>query len=82
MKEFKKGSIIELDSAPLYNHGCVDKAEFMVLSDTAMAICVEVTSCHNCWVMEHDKNHVFYELGQLVSVKELTSLSSFVRDEE
>lgn len=54
-----------------YNHGCADYAVFEYSAGDAVAVCIEATSCHECWQVGHDENHVYAVVGETLPVEEL-----------
>ena len=56
------GDLIAVDGAT-GNHGCTDYAIFRYDGGGRM-ICIEVQSCHSCWQVGHDSDHVFARLGE------------------
>ena len=54
------------------NHGCRDYAVGKITGmspdgDYIVKI-IEAQSCHSCWQVGHDMNHIFYKVGDIVNV--------------
>lgn len=61
-----------LDPSDRYNHGCADYAIYRANGD-GTATCTEANSCHSCWQVGHDDDHIYAEVGDVVSVRWLES---------
>jgi hypothetical protein len=66
----KMTKIYILDGATQYNHGCEDFAVYES-TDGITAVCTQASSCHSCWQVGHDADHVFATVGDVVPVTKL-----------
>jgi hypothetical protein len=62
-----------LDVSHNYNHGCADSAVYED-NGNGTATCIEAHSCNSCWEVGHDDNHIYAEIGEIVSVDSLLDL--------
>jgi hypothetical protein len=61
------------NAAPRYNHGCQDSATWQDNGD-GTATCLEATSCHSCWQVGHDYDHIYAEVGEVRPIDALPDL--------
>lgn len=69
-----------LDASSRYNHGCKDYA---VLEDNqdGTATVIYACSCHSCWQVGHDQDHVYMVVGDVVPIEKVMADSDLVQDE-
>ncbi|MDD2627811.1 MAG: hypothetical protein PHD20_02875 [Clostridia bacterium] len=69
-----------LDPSSRYNHGCSD---FAVLEDNqdGTATVIKAESCHSCWQVGHDQDHIYYEIGDIVTIENIMTNPDLVQDE-
>jgi hypothetical protein len=63
------GDLIGVDGSRSFDHGCLDYAVLRYLGDGKAEV-VEAQSCHSCWQVGHDSDHVFTSVGDVWPVGE------------
>ena len=67
------GELIGQSNERFYDHGCVDYSVSVIEAvSEGILTCrvIEAQSCHSCWQVGHDANHIYAEVGDIWSVKE------------
>lgn len=62
-----KGDKFVIDGSKGFNHGCRDYAIAEFQGD-GVALIIEAQSCHSCWQVGHDSDHVFARIGEHIDV--------------
>jgi hypothetical protein len=63
----KLGTLLGIDGSRGSNHGCTDWAIAEYTGDGKAKI-IDADSCHSCWQVGHDADHVFYEVGDEIDL--------------
>lgn len=66
MIKLEAGQTLVIDQSSRHNHGCTDWAEGVVRPDLSSIKVTAANSCHSCWQVGHDKDHVFAEVGDVI----------------
>jgi len=65
------GDRIGIDGSQGYNHGCQDYAVAEITAVNGdhhvVTTVIEAQSCHSCWQVSHDADHVFAEIGDVLT---------------
>lgn len=65
--ELVVGTLLGIDGSRGSNHGCNDWAVAEYLGNGKGKI-VSAGSCHSCWQVGHDADHIFYEVGEEIDL--------------
>ena len=66
IEKIKQGDLIGIN-AKGNTHGCRDYAIAMYTGG-GVAVVIESESCHSCWQVGHDTEHVFMPIGERIDI--------------
>lgn len=65
------GQTLLIDQSTRHNHGCTDWAEGIVQPDLRSIKVTSVNSCHSCWQVGHDADHLFAKVGEVIALTDI-----------
>jgi hypothetical protein len=63
-REIEKGDLVGVDGSGAFDHGCADYAVLRYLGNGKAQV-IEAQSCHSCWQVGHDQEHIFAAVGDV-----------------